>query len=70
MSGDAHQVQAIHLSLIGGELTVLVDYGRGPGILCDDGRIRWVGEAWLTERQKPKRMGRYRQIVNPWRPSL
>lgn len=70
MTSSESQVQAVYLSLIGGELTLLIDFGRGPGVLCDDGKIRWVGEAWLTERQKPQRMGRYRQVVNPWRPSL
>lgn len=64
------EVSAIYLVPVGGALTVLVDYGHGPGVLTDDGRIMWTGEAWLTERQKPQRMGRYRMAVNPWSPSI
>ena len=64
------EITAVRLSLIGGELTLLVDYGCGLGVLCDDGKIRWVGEVWLRERQKPRRMGRYRMTVNPWGPNL
>jgi hypothetical protein len=61
------EVQSIALKNVGGELTLLVDYGTGPGILCDDGKIRWCGEAWLKEPRRPrKHVGRYTQQVNPY----
>lgn len=62
-------VSGIYLVPIGYELRILIDYGRGPGVLFDDGRILWVGEGHLTERCTPKRMGRYTMEVNPWSPS-
>jgi len=64
-----NDVSAIYLVPLGGALTVLIDCGRGPGILTDDGRIMWEGEGWLTERSTPHRMGRYTMEVNPWSPS-
>ncbi len=64
------EVREIHVTTIGGAPALLVDYGAGPGLLCDDGVIRFTGEVWLRERSKPSRMGRYRMHVNPWRPNL
>ena len=56
-------VCGIYLVPVGGQLTVLIDYGCGPGVLTDDRTIRWAGEVWLTKRAKPRRMGRYRLEV-------
>jgi len=63
-------VRDVYLVPVGGELTLLIDYGAGPGILTEEGLIMWTGECWLTERQKPRRMGRYRMEVCPWRPNI
>jgi hypothetical protein len=66
---EKEEVCGVYLTPIGGTLTILIDYGHGPGVLTDDGRILCAGEGWITERVKPRRLGRYRMEVCPWHPS-
>jgi len=63
------EVTSIELRRLGDSLAILVDFGKGPGVLADGGRILWTGEQWVSTQclgtNTLKRLSRYRKEVNP-----